>query len=126
MKTEMIDYNVVNDLYDEYIKGLTKDEVIELNSNVEKYTLENIKNNKFKKFLEICLPTFVCCMLLSIYFLMPISTLIFTLISFFTWVWFRLVSKEIKINEIIITGIKNDLQKYNLYKLNNSQTFDME
>lgn len=125
MKTE-INYDNVNDLYDEYIKGLTKDEVIELKSNVEKYTLENIKFSKIKKILDIFLPTFVCCILISIYFASPISTLILSILSLSTWIGFRLISKEIKINDIVIEGIENDIQKYNLYNLNNKQTFDME
>ena len=125
MKTE-INYDNVNDLYDEYIKGLTEDEVIELKSNIEKYTLENITYSKIKKILDIILPTFVCCILISIYLNSPISILIFSFLSLLTWIGFRLISKEIKINKIVIEGIEKDVQKYNLYNLNNSKSFNME
>ena len=123
---KQINYDVVNDLYNQYIQELSKDDVCKLETKVENFSEETKILNKEETVLKYVLIVGILMLIISLSISSLIVPIFMALLLGLGFIRKLILSKKIKVNNIIIDGIESDIKAYKEYSLDNSSTFEMK
>jgi hypothetical protein len=121
---ENINYYALDIIYNEYIKGLTVDEIDELYNKIAIHSqMVNVGNAKFANLVYLNI-FIILSLIISLFTNLWTSLLLVGVLGFSLYRLYKIFS-ELRVNELVISGIEHDIKEYKKWKLDNNYNCSM-
>jgi hypothetical protein len=121
---ENINYYALDIIYNEYIKGLTVDEIDELYNKIAIHSqMVNVGNAKFANLVYLNI-FIILSLIISLFTNIWTSLLLVGVLGFSLYRMYKIFS-ELRVNELVISGIEHDIKEYKKWKLDNNYNCSM-